>query len=84
MSTCPQCDQPGIFGYRDKNTGEMTWYCTTHRLDQYWADARGDHPVLQAQFATSMRQRPNLSLELRVTAAPVCRRLKSMLADGIL
>jgi hypothetical protein len=42
MSTCPQCDQPGIFGYRDKNTGEMTWYCTTHRLGQYWADARRD------------------------------------------
>ena len=30
------------------------------------------------------RQRPNLSLELRVTAALVCGRLKSMLADGIL
>jgi hypothetical protein len=42
MSTCPQCDQPGIFGYRDKNTGEMTWYCTTHRLGQYWGDARRD------------------------------------------
>jgi hypothetical protein len=40
MSTCPQCDQPGIFGYRDKETGEMTWYCTAHRLGQYWADAR--------------------------------------------
>ena len=39
MSTCPQCDQPGIFGYRDKNTSEMTWYCTTHRLGQHWADA---------------------------------------------
>ena len=42
MSTCQQCDQPGIFGYRDKNTGEMTWYCTTHQLGQYWADARRD------------------------------------------
>jgi hypothetical protein len=42
MSNCPQCDQPGIFGYRDKNTGEMTWYCTTHWLGQYWADARRD------------------------------------------
>jgi hypothetical protein len=56
MSTCPQCDQPGIFGYRDKNTAEMTWYCTTHRLGQYWADAprdqstspRPDYPLLQA------------------------------------
>src|SRR5262249_3745872 len=45
-------DQPGIFGYRDKNTGGMTWYCTTHRLGQHWADAlrdqgtspRPDHP----------------------------------------
>jgi hypothetical protein len=62
MSTCPQCDQPGIFGYRNKNTGEMTWYCTTHRLGQYWADARRDQstsprpddPVLQARFETSM------------------------------
>ena len=42
MSTCPQCDQPGIFGYRDKNTGEMAWYCTTHQLGQDWADARRD------------------------------------------
>lgn len=29
--TCPQCNQPGLFGYRDKQTGEMTWYCTAHR-----------------------------------------------------
>jgi hypothetical protein len=42
MSTCLQCDQPGIFGYRDKNTGEMAWYCTTHQLGQDWADARRD------------------------------------------
>ena len=25
---------------RDKQTGEMTWYCTAHRLGQFWADAR--------------------------------------------
>ena len=58
MSTCPQCDQPGIFGYRDKNTGEMTWYCTTHRLGQYWADARRDQSTSprpdHPDFATSM------------------------------
>src|SRR6516165_9504812 len=58
MSTCPQCDQPGIFGYRDEN-GEMTWYCTTHRLGQDWADARRDQtiPVLQARFATPSTNR---------------------------
>jgi hypothetical protein len=39
---CPQCDQLGVFGYRDKETGEMTWYCAAHRLGQYWADARRD------------------------------------------
>ena len=38
--TCPQCDRPGIFGYRDKQTGEMTWCCTDHRLNQFYADAR--------------------------------------------
>jgi hypothetical protein len=46
--TCPQCNQPGLFGYRDKQTGEMTWYCTAHRLGQFWADARRG----AARFAT--------------------------------
>jgi hypothetical protein len=45
--TCPQCDQPGVFGYRNKESGAMTWYCTAHRLGQYWADARRD---IQANF----------------------------------
>jgi hypothetical protein len=39
---CPKCDQRGVFGYRNKETGELTWYCATHRLGQYWADARRD------------------------------------------
>jgi superfamily I DNA and RNA helicase len=59
MSTCPQCDQPGIFGYRDKNTGEMTWYCTPHRLGQAWADARRDQ-------STSLRSEDPSS------ASPIC------------
>jgi len=40
MNTCPHCAERGLFGYRDKQTGEMVWYCTEHRLAQYWADAR--------------------------------------------
>jgi hypothetical protein len=39
---CPHCAERGVFGYRDKQTGEMTWYCTAHRLGQFWADARRD------------------------------------------
>jgi hypothetical protein len=39
---CPQCNQRGVFGYRDKETGSMTWYCAAHRLGQHWADARRD------------------------------------------
>jgi hypothetical protein len=39
---CQRCDQRGIFGYRNKETGDMTWYCAAHRLGQYWADARRD------------------------------------------
>ena len=46
--TCPQCNQPGLFGYRDKQTGEMTWYCAAHRLGQFWADA----PRGAARFAS--------------------------------
>jgi hypothetical protein len=33
--TCPHCAERGIFGYRDKQSGEMTWYCAKHRLGQY-------------------------------------------------
>jgi hypothetical protein len=41
---CARCDQPGIFGYRDQN-GKLIWYCTQHRLAQYWADARMPSPL---------------------------------------
>jgi hypothetical protein len=43
--TCPHCTERGMFGYRDKATGAMTWYCAAHRLGQYWADARRSEPV---------------------------------------
>jgi hypothetical protein len=43
--TCPHCAEYGIFGYRNKETGVMTWYCANHRLGQYWADARRDNRV---------------------------------------
>jgi hypothetical protein len=35
--TCPHCTERGMFAYRDKATGAMTWYCAAHRLGQYWA-----------------------------------------------
>jgi hypothetical protein len=40
---CPQCDAYGIFGYRDKQSGELTWFCAAHRFGQDWADARRDN-----------------------------------------
>ena len=42
--TCARCDQPGIFGYRNQD-GELVWYCTEHRLAQFWADARVPLPL---------------------------------------
>jgi hypothetical protein len=41
-TTCPICNGEGAFGYRNKETGRMTWYCAAHRLAQHWADARRD------------------------------------------
>ncbi|MGO9631515.1 MAG: hypothetical protein ACLPXW_21320 [Xanthobacteraceae bacterium] len=41
---CPQCDQSGIFGYRDQD-GRLIWYCNQHRLAQFWADARMPSPL---------------------------------------
>jgi hypothetical protein len=40
-----------MFGYRDKATGAMTWYCAPHRLGQYWADARRGEPVAASSLA---------------------------------
>ena len=37
---CRTCGGSAHFGYRDKATGEMCWYCAEHRLAQGWADAR--------------------------------------------
>jgi hypothetical protein len=34
-----QCGAPGKFGYKDKS-GKLVWYCTQHRLSEWWADAR--------------------------------------------
>jgi hypothetical protein len=34
------CGRMGVFGYRDGNG--MKWYCTEHRLGQFYADARRD------------------------------------------
>jgi superfamily I DNA and RNA helicase len=68
MSTCPRCDQPGIFGYRDNNTGEMTWYCTTHRLSQDWADARRD------QSTSPRPDHPS-------SASPICNLINAPMTD---
>jgi uncharacterized protein (DUF3820 family) len=38
---CCTCGGPARFGYRDKASGEMRWYCAEHRLAQRWADATG-------------------------------------------
>jgi hypothetical protein len=67
MSTCPQCDQPGNFGYRDEN-GEMTWYCTTHRLGQHWADARRDQSKSQRSDDPS-------------SASPICNPINEPMTD---
>jgi hypothetical protein len=33
-----------VFGYRDQD-GRLIWYCTQHRLAQFWADARMPSPL---------------------------------------
>jgi uncharacterized protein (DUF3820 family) len=38
---CCTCGGPAHFGYRDKASGKMRWYCAEHRLAQWWADAAG-------------------------------------------
>jgi hypothetical protein len=35
---CPQCGAAGEFGYRDIY-GAVRWFCASHRLAQFWADA---------------------------------------------
>jgi hypothetical protein len=37
---CLSCGGSAEFGYRDKQTGELIWYCAAHRLGQFYADAR--------------------------------------------
>jgi hypothetical protein len=32
---CARCAERGMFGYRDKETGAMVWYCAAHRLGQW-------------------------------------------------
>jgi hypothetical protein len=34
------CGRRAEFGYRNKESGAMTWCCAAHRLGQYYADAR--------------------------------------------
>jgi uncharacterized protein (DUF3820 family) len=36
---CRTCGDPARFGYTDRASGEMRWYCAKHRLGQRWADA---------------------------------------------
>jgi hypothetical protein len=43
---CPRCDKRGGFGYTKK--GQMVWYCASHRLGQYGAQARRDNPITNA------------------------------------
>jgi hypothetical protein len=37
---CATCGGAAEFGYRDKPTGELSWYWAAHRLGQFYADAR--------------------------------------------
>ena len=89
MSACPQCDQPGIFGYRDKNTGEMTWYCATHRLGEYWADARRDqctspppdHPSSASPICNLHAvNEPNVRAGATMNKAKIIAELENMVA----
>ncbi len=41
---CPEFGQSSAFGYRNQD-GELVWYCTEHRLAQFWADARVSLPL---------------------------------------
>jgi hypothetical protein len=37
---CLTCGAGGEFGYRNKETGELIWYCADHRVGRFYADAR--------------------------------------------
>jgi uncharacterized protein (DUF3820 family) len=41
---CRKCGHSARFGYLNKTTGEMRWYCGIHRLAQRWADAKEPVP----------------------------------------
>jgi hypothetical protein len=41
MNVCPQCEERGIFGYRNPD-GLMTWYWINYRRGRFCADARRD------------------------------------------
>jgi hypothetical protein len=54
------CGSAGEFGYRDKVSGEMTWYCVQHRLAQWWADAGIEKPGAAAAADTAVDGPPDL------------------------
>jgi hypothetical protein len=37
---CPTCGGEGEFGYRNKATGALSFYCADHRLAEFYADVR--------------------------------------------
>jgi hypothetical protein len=44
---CEKCQTLAEFGYRDKATDTMRWFCTDHRLGKHYADARVGSPMAQ-------------------------------------
>jgi hypothetical protein len=40
FGACATCGQEAHFGYRDKESGQLVWFCARHRLATWWTDAR--------------------------------------------
>ena len=41
---CTTCGGAAEFGYRNKQTGKLIWYCAAHRLGKFYSDARLSPP----------------------------------------
>jgi len=40
FEACATCGQEAHFGYLDKESRQLAWFCARHRLATWWADAR--------------------------------------------
>jgi hypothetical protein len=55
-----RCGAPGEYGYRDQQ-GRMRWFCASHRLATYWADARKTPSTEEVKHVEKQRSFNRLS-----------------------